>query len=189
MKPESPTPYAPKIYGTGEFKALSRTLKSGATVKVSRHTGKTPEHAGEFNHVMLSNGANGEQTKLIFSLSRDACLAMIEMYVALDIATPITEPNKMENVKMKLAEEGGMIFDFETGLELAVMCDNSPESPARQMLHATNCHDELLEMAHTHKVWMQGSSWRYSDEPTERDTWQKTYDKIEAIIAKATGAE
>ena len=92
----------------------------------------------------------------------------------------------MQNGKMKLAEEGGMIFDFETGLELAVMCDNSPESPARQMLHAANCHDELLEALNR--------AFLHIDPCADYESWELARDAIRKATgqqtpAKATGAE
>ena len=62
------------------------TLQSGAVIEVGRvKKDDIFENVGEFQHRIYSNGANGEDTVLEFSLTREACIATVRLYEALKL--------------------------------------------------------------------------------------------------------
>lgn len=47
---------------------------------------------------------------------------------------------------------------------------------------------ELLEALTVARGWHQGDNWRASEVPAQAAKWQEQMDRIDAAIAKATGA-
>lgn len=75
--PYDPTPIADKI----PTRWLERKLTSGASVRVGRQD--THPHGVGFLHEMQHTQPHtGERTLLRFSLSREACEALFEIYIA-----------------------------------------------------------------------------------------------------------
>lgn len=73
--------YAPEVLGKGRACCKTVTIESGATIEVSKVLGELPEYVGGFNHRIYSNGSNGDNTLLEFSLSPDACMALLHLYL------------------------------------------------------------------------------------------------------------
>lgn len=74
--------YTPEIIGNGKVSVKEITLKTGAIIQVAKITEAHPKIAGDYIHKIYSNGCNGQNTLLEFSLSKEACMAIVELYVS-----------------------------------------------------------------------------------------------------------